>query len=48
MRLGHLLKVQDARHDRPDWALIVGCWLLKHFQRIKNSFYTASAGRRNF
>jgi hypothetical protein len=48
MRLGHLLKVQDARHDRPDWALIAGCWLLKHFQRIKNSFYTASAGTRNF
>ena len=22
MRLGRLLKVQDARHDRPDWALI--------------------------
>ena len=37
-----------ASHDRSYWALNAGCWLLEHFQRIKNSFYLASAGRRNF
>jgi len=37
-----------TRHDRSYWALNAGRWLLEHFQRIKNSFYLALAGRRNF
>ena len=29
------LVMRPTRHDRPDWPLKAGCWLLKHFQRIK-------------
>jgi hypothetical protein len=30
-RLGRI----KTRHDRSNWLLNTGCWLLKHFQRIK-------------
>ena len=40
--------VGSGRESTLHWLLVAGCWLLEHFQRIKNSFYFASAGRRNF
>jgi len=26
----------NTRHDHSDWPLTAGCWLLKHFRRVKN------------
>ena len=46
--LEQFLKNPTTRHDHSDWLLAAGCWLLKHFQRIKTTLSSASAGRASF